>query len=133
MLSVTRAAAEQLSELLQQTDAQEQQGIRLVQNEGKLALLVDAPQQGDQVVEAGERPLLILDPALSEALDGVTLDAVETPTGGRELSWSARSRGAGHLRTALTNDPARRTSQAVPPPGAPPVALSLSSSFLSGS
>ncbi|MEX2374043.1 MAG: hypothetical protein WD942_00435 [Dehalococcoidia bacterium] len=81
MLQVTEAAVEQLNELLENADAGESQGIRLVQNEAGVALQIDLPQEGDQVVAAGDRPVLLIGPELSTALDGATLDTVETPEG----------------------------------------------------
>ncbi|MEX2446697.1 MAG: hypothetical protein WD734_05090 [Dehalococcoidia bacterium] len=81
MLNVTPAAVEQLSEMLERTEAGDSQGIRLAENQGELGLRIDEPQEGDQVVAAGERTLLLIDPDLSSALDGATLDAVDMPEG----------------------------------------------------
>ena len=48
-----------------------------------LKLAVERPHRGDEVlVEQGE-PLLAVHPVLGELIEGVTLDAVETPDGGR--------------------------------------------------
>lgn len=93
MLTVTKAAVEQLSEMLEQTDAASSQGIRLVHNDGQLGLQVDAPQQGDQIVADGERPVLLIEPNLSLALDGATLDAVEM-SDGKQLTLVGADPGA---------------------------------------
>jgi len=37
-------------------------------------MTIDAPGDGDSVVDGGQRPLLIVDSALTEHLDGVVLD-----------------------------------------------------------
>lgn len=81
MLNVTEAAIEQLTEMLDQADAGTSQGIRLVEDEGEVGLRVDEPRGGDQVISAGERPVLLLEAHLLAALDGATLDAVDMPDG----------------------------------------------------
>lgn len=86
MLNVTGAAIEQLNDILDRTNGTESQGIRLIENGGELRLQLDTPQTGDQVVAAGDRPVLLVDPDLSSALDGATLDAVVGPGGDRQLT-----------------------------------------------
>lgn len=81
MLNVTDAAIEQLTEMLDQADVDAAQGIRLIEDQGEVGLRVDAPQEGDQVVSTGERPVLLIEPRLSAALDGATLDATDMPEG----------------------------------------------------
>ena len=93
MLNVTGAAIEQLNHMLDRTDGAESQGIRLIENGGELRLQLDTPQTGDQVVEAGDRPVLLVDPDLSNALDGATLDAVEGPGGDRQLTLKGPDAG----------------------------------------
>lgn len=81
MLSVTDAAVQELSDLLQQTDSAESQCVRLIQTDDALGLRLDTPQEGDQVVSDEDRPVLLVEPALAEALEGATLDAVDTQDG----------------------------------------------------
>lgn len=85
MLYVTDAAVDELRGMLEQTEAGNSQGMRLVHNEGELGLQLDSPQAGDQVIAKGERPVLLIEPNLSTALDGATLDAVDMPEG-RQLT-----------------------------------------------
>jgi Fe-S cluster assembly iron-binding protein IscA len=81
MLSVTDAAVKELSGLLDQTEAASSQCIRLIQQDDALALQVDEPQEGDQVVADDDRPVLLVDADLASALQGATLDAVDTQDG----------------------------------------------------
>ncbi len=97
MVSVTTEARDLLQEILQQA---EQQGadidgstsIRLAPttqggdgNSGQVALglMLDRPQEGDEVVEHNGKKILLIDSTTSDLLDGVTLDAVDTPDGRR--------------------------------------------------
>lgn len=81
MLSVTNAAVKELSGLLEQTEAERSQCIRLIQQDDALALQVDEPQEGDQIVSDSDRPVLLVDANLASALEGSTLDAVDTQDG----------------------------------------------------
>ncbi len=98
MVSVTTEAKDLLQEILQQAEQQgaaidQETSIRLApttdgsENGGSgqvaLGLMLDRPQDGDQVVEYNGRKVLIIDSSTSDLLDGVTLDAVETPEGKR--------------------------------------------------
>jgi Fe-S cluster assembly iron-binding protein IscA len=95
MLNVTDAAVEQLSEMLEHTEADGAQCVRLVANQGELELQVDTPREGDQVVAADERPVLLVDADLWSALDGATLDAVDTSEGKQLTLIGASSGGRG--------------------------------------
>jgi Fe-S cluster assembly iron-binding protein IscA len=82
MLSVTKSAVDELKGMLTQTAVEEDKGLRLIhEGEGRLGLTVDSQHDGDQVVEDEARPVLFVEPELAQALDGSTLDAVETPQG----------------------------------------------------
>lgn len=83
MISVT----EEAKELFQEVDRPEGTVLRLdpvtdqTSGETQIGLGAGEQQDGDQVVEhAGEEVLYIAAP-VSEALDGSTLDRVETPEG----------------------------------------------------
>ena len=76
MLAVTNPALELLDSILESTSTAEEQRLRLVhRGEGELGLALDVERDGDQVVTREERPLLLIEPALSTALDSSTLDA----------------------------------------------------------
>jgi len=81
MLKVTDAAVEQLNAMLENANTEQSQGIRLIESESGLGLQIDMPQPGDQIVGGEERPVLIVAPDLSDALDGALLDTVSTPDG----------------------------------------------------
>ncbi|MGE5617787.1 MAG: HesB/IscA family protein [Sphingomonadaceae bacterium] len=96
MVTVTAEAKDLLQELLRQAEQQgapvdENTSIRLAQTapvegqEGQvgLSLVLDEPHEGDQVVEHEGKKILLVDPATSDLLQGVTLDAVDTPDGRR--------------------------------------------------
>ncbi len=97
VVSVTTEAKDLLQEILQQAEQQgaaidQDTSIRLAPTtEGEngdsgqvaLGLMLDRPQDGDQVIEYNGRKVLIIDSSTSNLLDGVTLDAVETPEGKR--------------------------------------------------
>ncbi len=95
MLTVTSQAKDLLYEVLEQ--AKEQSGvsdqdvtIRLAPDTASVApdtdqvqldLMLDRPQDGDQVVEHKGKNVLVVDETTSGMLDGVTLGAEETPDG----------------------------------------------------
>lgn len=63
-------------------------GLRLVpsaqqQGSSQLALTLDEPRDGDEVVEHDGRSVLILDSSTASLVDNLTLDVVETPQGAR--------------------------------------------------
>ncbi len=99
MVNVTTEAKDLLQDLLE--DAQEQAGIadeevgiRLApatpsettgdEGEGRqvaLGLMLDRAHEGDEVVEHNGKKVLMVDQRMSDLLDGITLDAVDTPEG----------------------------------------------------
>ena len=81
MLNVTDKAAESLQESLDTRRENDGDVLRLTRSGDQFGLVVSQPQGEDQVVQHDERTVLVLDPDVSEALDGLTLDAVETPDG----------------------------------------------------
>lgn len=96
MVSVTAEAKDLLQDLLQQAEQQgavvdENISIRLAQTapvEGEteqvgLSLVLDEAHEGDQVVEHEGKRVLLVDPSTSDLLQGITLDAVDTPEGRR--------------------------------------------------
>ncbi|MGI5835070.1 MAG: hypothetical protein ACOX87_01090 [Chloroflexota bacterium] len=92
MINVTPEAKDVLHDMLQQTTDDEEMGIRLIpavppgEEEGgqvALGMTLDRTEEGDQIVEHNGRKVLILDPTMSQLLDGDTLAIVETPEGKR--------------------------------------------------
>jgi Fe-S cluster assembly iron-binding protein IscA len=77
MVRVTERAATALQELLTTTAAPPDAGVRLTPNtNGGLAMTVDAPHAGDEVVLRGEdeAPVLIVDSAVVDDLQEVEVD-----------------------------------------------------------
>jgi Fe-S cluster assembly iron-binding protein IscA len=91
MLHVTREARDQLFEMLRKaapTDPSESQvGLRLVAEKDapgaqtKFGLALDKPKKTDQVIQHGERNVLLVDSSLAEVLDRWTLAVVESGNG----------------------------------------------------
>ena len=75
MITVTERAADALEELLAVSNAPAGQGVKLVPTgTGSVGMTIDAPSEGDEVVQRGEVPLLIVDGRIASALDGAQID-----------------------------------------------------------
>jgi hypothetical protein len=75
MIRLTEQAAYGLKEILSANRVPKEQGVKLVPDEsGGVAMSIEVPREGDAVVDGGRRPLLIVDAAITERLDGVVLD-----------------------------------------------------------
>lgn len=85
MLTVTPEAVDYLALLLERHEVAPPQSVRLVFSApGAIGLMLDEPRdEDDVVVTEDERPVLLLDPDMSIAMEGATLDAVESPEGER--------------------------------------------------
>jgi len=97
VVSVTTEAKDLLQDILQQAREQgaavdDETSIRLAPATGEadgsggqvaLGLMLDRPQEGDQVIEHNGRKVLLIDSTTSDLLEGSTLDAVSTPEGKR--------------------------------------------------
>ena len=92
MMTVTAEAKDVLKDMLEQASDDEELGIRMVpaappegvpQDQAAIGLMLDRPQEGDEVVEYEGRKVLVLDPSMSAVLDGSTLTTVDTPDGRR--------------------------------------------------
>jgi hypothetical protein len=90
MLHVTNEARSELHGMLQrllEANAHPSPGpglgFRLVVEKSRLALALDSPRGGDEVVEEEGLSVLILDRAISEFVDDLTLDVVEGSEGTR--------------------------------------------------
>jgi iron-sulfur cluster assembly protein len=75
MIQVTERAADILKDLLEGSPASDDQALRLAQTgPGQFGLQLDEPREGDQVVKKDDRLVLLVEPPVSTALDGATLD-----------------------------------------------------------
>lgn len=83
MLNVTEKATAALSEALEANREDDSDVLRLTQAAEGMGLSIDKEQDGDQVVEHDERKVLVIEPKVSDALDGATIDIVDTPEGQR--------------------------------------------------
>jgi len=82
MLTVTAQAAAELKTIAQAEATNPEEALRLIPTgEGELALVVDAPGEGDQVVEHEGVNVLLIGPELIDAVDGLVLDCMDTPQG----------------------------------------------------
>jgi Fe-S cluster assembly iron-binding protein IscA len=81
-LQVTDQATQQLKTLLESTDHEPEQVIRLGADElGNAGFSLDVPREGDQVIEHEGEQVMVVEPTVSESLEGITLDVNETPQG----------------------------------------------------
>lgn len=99
MFDVTPQARSELHGMLMRALAQRpesdspQVGFRLVagatpeateaSGTSQLGLALDAPREGDEVLEHEGHSVLIVEQSVSDLLQGLTLDVVETPEGNR--------------------------------------------------
>jgi|FLYL01.1.fsa_nt_gi Fe-S cluster assembly iron-binding protein IscA len=85
MLNVTDKAAAALHETLNANTTEENQDqlLRLTRSGDGLGLALDEERDGDQVISHDDKKILVVDNEISQALDGATIDAVETPEGAR--------------------------------------------------
>ena len=84
MIVVTERAAEELKETLKEHATDDEQALRLTPAPGGACVLtLDVEQEGDEVMESEGTKLLLMDASVAPALDGITLDCVDTPEGPR--------------------------------------------------
>ena len=83
MLTITDKAAALIGEVLDAARENDADVFRLSRVGQDLGLAVDEEQDGDQVVQHEERRVLVIHPDLVLELDGITIDAVDTPDGQR--------------------------------------------------
>ncbi len=89
MLNVTEKAAASLKDSLELSRRGESDVLRLTPRAEGLGLALDEEREGDQVVVYEESTVLVIQPDLSQELDGATVDLVDTPEGGRLIIQSA--------------------------------------------
>ena len=82
MVNVTEHALDVLVMTLETSAPSMDHSFRLVQeSEDEYGLAIDEARAGDQMVKHGERTVLVMDDAVATALDGLTLDALDSPEG----------------------------------------------------
>jgi hypothetical protein len=75
MIRMTDHAATEVEGILTANRTPNDQGVKLVPTDsGGVAMTIDRPQEGDDVVGGEGRPLLIVDAALARRLDRVVFD-----------------------------------------------------------
>lgn len=84
MLAVTDRAMAVLEGALEQNRASDTDLLRITEVDGEARLTVQSQQPGDQlIVGSSNTPVLAIAQDMSNALDGLTLDIDEAPTGVR--------------------------------------------------
>jgi Fe-S cluster assembly iron-binding protein IscA len=81
MVTVTTEAAEYLKTVIEHQE--DERPLRIIFEDNQPALQFDDEQDGDQIVEHDGAPVLLLDETAQGALDGLTMDRVDTPEGPR--------------------------------------------------
>ena len=83
MITVTERAATELQELLKSQHASDAEGVKLVpSDDGGVQMTIAEPNAGDEVTQRDGHPLLIVDAALANTLDGTEVDfATEAANG----------------------------------------------------
>jgi Fe-S cluster assembly iron-binding protein IscA len=75
LVTVTERAAAELQELLKAQNASDAEGVKLVPGgDGRVQMTISEPGAGDQVTQRDGHPLLIVDAAIVDTLDGTEVD-----------------------------------------------------------
>jgi Fe-S cluster assembly iron-binding protein IscA len=82
MLEVTERAKQELKKILSANTDEPSACLRLTANEqGQLGLSIDVERDGDQAIEHEDSKVLLVEKELADALEGITIDAEDTPEG----------------------------------------------------
>ena len=81
MVSITKKAAQMLQGMLADIASNPWDMLRLRSGDGGFSLEVDLKRDGDEVLESGGVEVLVLDPQLSLAMAGSTIDTMHTDEG----------------------------------------------------
>lgn len=81
MFEVTERASAQLAEMLTKAQAPDNAAIRFTVNGDRLEPRVDEPHDNDSIYRCGERIVLLVQPAMAEALANRVLDIEDSPAG----------------------------------------------------
>lgn len=82
MVTVTTPAAEKLREDLQAATPDPELAVRLIPSPSipnRIEMVLDKEKEGDQVVENEGVKILLLDPQIAQALEGMVINYEETP------------------------------------------------------
>jgi Fe-S cluster assembly iron-binding protein IscA len=91
MITVTERAASALESLLIESNAEAGQGVKLFpKGADQIGMAIDTPNEGDEVIQHGDGPLLIVDQALTRPLDGAEFDCEETLNGQAPTRFALR-------------------------------------------
>jgi Fe-S cluster assembly iron-binding protein IscA len=92
MVTVTERAAVELQEVLRNQNAGEGEGVKLVPGgDGRVQMTIAEPEIGDEVTRRDGHPLLIVDAALANSLDGTEVDfATESSNGTGAAGFTLR-------------------------------------------
>jgi Fe-S cluster assembly iron-binding protein IscA len=81
-LTVTEQAAAALKQFLETQERESEQVLRLVaDDQGNHGFSLDTPKSEDQVVQHQGEVVMVIEPAISDALADNILDLQETPSG----------------------------------------------------
>ena len=86
MVTVTAPAAEKIRGDLQAVTSEPEVGIRLIPSPSipnRIQMVLDKEKEGDQIVESEGVKVLLLDPEIAQALEGMVINYEETPQGAR--------------------------------------------------
>ena len=86
MVTVTAQAAEKIRGDLQAARTEPEVGIRLIPSPSipnQIQMVLDKEKEGDQIVASEGVKILLLDPEIAQALEGMVIDYEETPQGGK--------------------------------------------------
>ena len=92
MVTVTDRAAVELQEVLRTQNAADGEGVKLVPSgDGRVQMTIGEPEIGDEVTRRDGQPLLIVDAALAESLNGTEVDfATESSNGTGSAGFTLR-------------------------------------------
>jgi hypothetical protein len=91
MIILTERAASALEALLGESNAEAEQGVKLFpKGTDEIGMTIEAPSEGDEVIRHADGPLLIVDRALTDPLDGAQLDCDDALDGQTPTRFALR-------------------------------------------
>ena len=81
MITVSPAAKELLTRLLEEKNTPQSEAARLIFNQDNLTVEIDGPRSGDTAIDHEGRVILLLDEEAADILSDNTLDVMDTPEG----------------------------------------------------
>ncbi len=83
MINVTDKAAALIGKALDAERQNDSDVFRFSRENQDFGLNIDEEHEGDQVVQDGDRTVLVIESEISQELDGTIIDTVDTPEGER--------------------------------------------------